>query len=448
MRSRCLYALVHGYIRHLSTSRSLSYTGGGIYPHKTNSCTALLLQHSHSLLSQCQLAIATQHRNTTTTTSSSSITRVLDGKDIAYMWQDEMAKDVARCVARYSRPPGLGVVLVGDRLDSHVYVMRKREACDRVGIMSKVVYLPGGEDVGQGEVCHAVDALCGDDAIDGVLVQLPLPKHIDEEEVIEHFDPSKDVDGFHPLNVGRTLMKGRMARFVPCTALGCVELLLRSGIELRGKRVVIVGDSNIVGMPLAMLFRDQGTASVTVIHRSSHSAIDSARNCGRGPSSYHMPHRVVHDTTVSMEDGHDDPPHPYQVTYSCPDDARVNDMFTYDDVQSMASVTRTADVLVVAVGCPELVTASWIKPGAIILDVGINSKESFVHGTAPLYQQLAQDDTMHQHIVGDVNFSSVWGKAGCISPVPGGIGPMTVAALLHNTISSAAWRLAKMEKFI
>ena len=428
-----MYALVQGYIRHLSTS-----TRDVVHAQCKNETYTIPWQHFRG-----------NTRNTTTYTTSSSTTRVLDGKDVAYMWQDEMAKDVVRCVERYSRPPGLGVVLVGDRLDSHVYVMRKREACDRVGIMSKVVYLPGGEDVGQDEVCRAVDGLCGDDEIDGVLVQLPLPKHIDEEEVIEHFDPSKDVDGFHPLNVGRTLMKGRMARFVPCTALGCVELLGRSGIELRGKRVVIVGDSNIVGMPLAMLFRDQGTASVTVIHRSSHSNIDSARNCGRGPSSYHMPHRVVHDTAGggSMEDGHDDPPHPYQVTYSCPDDARVNAMFTYDDVQSMASVTRTADVLVVAVGCPELVTASWIKPGAIILDVGINSKESFVHGTAPLYQQLAQHDTMHQHIVGDVNFSSVWGKAGAISPVPGGIGPMTVAALLHNTISSAAWRLAGMENF-
>jgi methylenetetrahydrofolate dehydrogenase (NADP+)/methenyltetrahydrofolate cyclohydrolase len=201
------------------------------------------------------------------------MTRLLDGKQCASAWQQEMAADVRRIVDAAGRPPGLGVVLVGDRPDSHVYVLRKREACESIGVVSKVKYLE--ETCSQTNVRHAVQAMCKDGSIDGVLVQLPLPRHIDEEDVIEHFDPGKDVDGFHPLNVGRTLMRGRTARFVPCTAMGCIELLKRSGIELKQKSVVIVGDSNIVGMPLAMLFRDEGTSSVTVIHRS-------ARGVGRG----------------------------------------------------------------------------------------------------------------------------------------------------------------------
>lgn len=196
---------------------------------------------------------------------------ILDGRLVSSQWLDEMAHQVKTLGRKGGRPPGLGVILVGDRLDSHVYVLRKQEACERVGIFSTVRHLPS--DVTQVGIRQAVKAMCADSRIDGVLVQLPLPKHIDEEDVIEHFDPGKDVDGFHPLNVGRTLMRGRTARFVPCTALGCIELLRRSSVQIQGKNVVIVGDSNIVGMPLAMLFRDQGSSSVTVVHRSSYSGI-------------------------------------------------------------------------------------------------------------------------------------------------------------------------------
>ena len=394
-------------------------------------------------------------------------TEVLDGKQMSLDWQDEMAVHARLIRDRAGRPPGLGVVLVGDRVDSQVYVMRKQEACDRVGIMSQVKYLPSGEHVTQQQIRQAVTSLSKDPCIDGVLVQLPLPRHIDEEDVIEHFDPRKDVDGFHPLNVGRTLMRGRTARFVPCTALGCIELLRRSGVGFEGKRVVIVGDSNIVGMPLAMLFRDQGTASVTVIHRSSYCDIFRS---SRRPVSYQGPllPDVRHPVTSSRT-SMDDPPHPYQVTYcsesSYGDGVQYAGAFSsQEDIQSIAAVTCTADILVIAVGYPDLVTADWIKPGAIILDVGINSvyddsgegcnesekrREEIAYPPStelrctPAHAALVPGSLEQQayHVIGDVNMQSVWGKAAAISPVPGGVGPMTVAALMYNTISSAAWHL-------
>ena len=177
---------------------------------------------------------------------------VLDGRGIAAAWQDELALQVADVKARGGRPPGLGVILVGARPDSQLYVTRKQEACERVGIHSVVHRLPEGTT--QIALRRAVRALCADPLIDGVLVQLPLPGHIDEEDVIEHFDPRKDVDGFHPLNVGRTLMRGHCARFVPCTALGCMELLRRCKIELAGKSVAIVGDCNCYPQILIFIF--------------------------------------------------------------------------------------------------------------------------------------------------------------------------------------------------
>lgn len=393
------------------------------------------------------------------------MTRLLDGKQCASAWQQEMAADVRRIVDAAGRPPGLGVVLVGDRPDSHVYVLRKREACESIGVVSKVKYLE--ETCSQTNVRHAVQAMCKDGSIDGVLVQLPLPRHIDEEDVIEHFDPGKDVDGFHPLNVGRTLMRGRTARFVPCTAMGCIELLKRSGIELKQKSVVIVGDSNIVGMPLAMLFRDEGTSSVTVIHRSARgSGKGDARgdsndsNCGRGPVSYQAGAREGSGTqgTHGGKDDEDarrgvigvdeaeDPPHPYQVTYNSNKHIDPVNPFPDGDLDAIMRTTRSADILVVAVGSAKLVDSRWIKPGAIVLDVGINAlpdieqegMEDDSTGNKPLYETLLRQ---HSHVVGDVDFDDVLGKAAWISPVPGGLGPMTVAALIRNTISSAAWRL-------
>ena len=411
--------------------------------------------------------------------------KLLDGRLIASAWQQEMVDKVQKIEAQGGRPPGLGVILVGDRLDSHVYVMRKEEACKRVGIFSTLKCLP--ENVSQVGIRQAVKSMCADPRIDGILVQLPLPRHIDEEDVIEHFDPGKDVDGFHPLNVGRTLMRGRTARFVPCTALGCIELLRRSNVDFEGKSVVIVGDSNIVGMPLAMLFRDEGTASVTVVHRSSYSGVFSRGHHPQGSLGKQGTPRVPHptkDDDVDCSEGDDiddnDPPHPYQVTYCSSQRKDADRLVTAekggtmaaDEVEDMASVARTADILVIAVGFPELVTADWIKPGAIVVDVGINvvdwnsphgkqdddyescghdhTAASSVHGEED-HQQVSpsgrvsthiHEDHSHPfHVVGDVDFESVKGKASAITPVPGGIGPMTIAALLHNTIKSAAWRL-------
>ncbi len=403
--------------------------------------------------SRCASSTATE------TATERVVTRLLDGKQCASAWQQEMARDVQRIVAAAGRPPGLGVVLVGDRPDSHVYVLRKREACESIGVVSKVKYLD--EACSQTNIRHAVQAMCKDGSIDGVLVQLPLPRHIDEEDVIEHFDPGKDVDGFHPLNVGRTLMRGRTARFVPCTAMGCIELLKRSGIQLKQKSVVIVGDSNIVGMPLAMLFRDEGTSSVTVIHRSARgsgqedgSGGSNDSNCGRGPVSYQAGAREESGehggrgerSGVIGVDEADDPPHPYQVTYNSNKHTGTANPFPEGDLDAIMRTTRLADILVVAVGSAKLVDSRWIKPGAIVLDVGINALPGIERealdadptGNKPLYETLLRQ---HSHVVGDVDFDDVLGKAAWITPVPGGLGPMTVAALIRNTISSAAWQL-------
>eukprot|EP00890_Picochlorum_soloecismus_P001321 jgi/Picsp_1/218/NSC_00217-R1_-methylenetetrahydrofolate dehydrogenase len=408
--------------------------------------------------------------------------KLLDGRLIASAWQQEMVDKVQKIEAQGGRTPGLGVILVGHRLDSHVYVMRKEEACRRVGIFSTLKYLP--ENVSQIGIRQAVKSMCADPRIDGILVQLPLPRHIDEEDVIEHFDPGKDVDGFHPLNVGRTLMRGRTARFVPCTALGCIELLRRSKVDFEGKSVVIVGDSNIVGMPLAMLFRDEGTASVTVVHRSSYSGVFSVGPQGSlgKQGTPRVPHPSDGVECIAGDDIDDnDPPHPYQVTYCSSQRKDVDTLVVAQkgstmaahEVEDMASVARTADILVIAVGFPQLVTADWIKPGAIVVDVGINVVDwnspqgkrdddcepcghdhtvaSSMHGdkdhksasssSGRLTTHIHEDHSHPFHVVGDVDFESVKGKASAITPVPGGIGPMTIAALLHNTIKSAAWRL-------
>lgn len=280
-------------------------------------------------------------------------------------------------------------------------------------------------------------------------------------------------------------MRGRTARFVPCTALGCIELLRRSNVDFEGKSVVIVGDSNIVGMPLAMLFRDEGTASVTVVHRSSYSGVFSQGHHPKGSLGKQGTPRVRHppkggvDCTEGEDIDDNDPPHPYQVTYcssqrkNVPVTAEKGDTMAAHEVEDMASVARTADILVIAVGFPELVTAEWIKPGAIVVDVGINvvdwnsphgkqdddyelcghdhTPASSLHEDKDQQQQgspsgrvTTHDHEEHSHpfhVVGDVDFESVKGKASAITPVPGGIGPMTIAALLHNTIKSAAWRL-------
>eukprot|EP00798_Chlamydomonas_sp_ICE-L_P002795 gene2795-12670_t len=212
--------------------------------------------HIPSIASQEQKSPKTQHG------------MVLDGKRVASEWIDEMAGDVQQLVQKIGRPPSLAVLLVGNRPDSILYVTRKQEACQKAGVGMKIHHLP--EEVSQGDLDKSVQSICLDPAVDGVLIQLPLPKHLSEESVMELLDPRKDVDGFHPLNMGRMLMRGRGQRLLPCTPLGCIQLLRREGVIIKGRSCVVVGDSNIVGTPIAAMMRDLGAATVTICHRISY----------------------------------------------------------------------------------------------------------------------------------------------------------------------------------
>jgi 5,10-methylene-tetrahydrofolate dehydrogenase/methenyl tetrahydrofolate cyclohydrolase len=421
---------------------------------------------------------------------------LLDGRAVAAAWQQELAHEVALIRSKGGRSPGLGVILVGDRPDSVVYIHRKQEACELIGVHSIVHRLPSSTP--QNELRRAVAGMCANPSIDGVLVQLPLPPHVNEEGIIEGFDPEKDVDGFHPLNVGRTLMRGRRAHFVPCTALGCVELLRRSGVTIRGRSIAIVGDSNIVGMPLAMLLRDEGASTVTVVHKTSYSGlftpepqegavVEGSRRLDRGLESPHD--RAEAGACLPHHPG----PRPYEISYSsacrdayasspAPDTSPSMEAATSSPseaavvpppdlpshLEELKRITRTADILIVAIGYPRVVKGDWIKPGAVVLDVGINvvdepDEELGSRGSDAGDGRCAcsggalndrgegdgSDDGMTQwspehpnlHVVGDVDLQEACRVASAVSPVPGGVGPMTIAALLHNTTRAAAARL-------
>ncbi|MEJ2059851.1 MAG: bifunctional methylenetetrahydrofolate dehydrogenase/methenyltetrahydrofolate cyclohydrolase FolD [Gammaproteobacteria bacterium] len=272
--------------------------------------------------------------------------RLLDGKAQAEAMREVLREQVAARVAKGLRAPGLAVVLVGGDPASQVYVRHKRKACDAVGFVSQAYDLP--VDVSEKELLGLIDRLNADPAIDGILVQLPLPRHIDSETVIEAIDPAKDVDGFHPYNMGRLAV--RMPLLQPCTPKGVMTLLEANGIDAKGKDAVVVGASNIVGRPMALELLLAG-ATVTVCNSST---------------------------------------------------------------RDLAAHVRRAEILVVAVGRPELVPGDWIREGAVVVDVGINRLED-------------------GRLVGDVAFESARQKAAWITPVPGGVGPMTVATLLENT---------------
>ncbi len=276
--------------------------------------------------------------------------RILDGKATAQAVREEVARRVAALVERGLRP-GLRVVLVGDDPASAVYVRNKDKAANGAGIDVGTIELPA--DTTQEALLAEIARLNGDPAVHGILVQLPLPKSLDEEAVVQAIDPAKDVDGLHPENVA-ALVQGRRG-LVPCTPAGCIELLDRAGIELEGRHVVIVGRSMLVGKPLAQLCLARN-ATVTVCHSRTRDL-----------------------------DGH---------------------------------VSR-ADLVVAAVGVPKLVQGAWIRPGAVVLDVGINRGED-------------------GKLVGDVDFETAREKASAITPVPGGVGPMTIAMLLSNTVLAAA----------
>lgn len=283
---------------------------------------------------------------------------IIDGKAIAGKVQEEVRQGVSQMLAEHGRTPGLATVLVGDNTASATYVRNKKKACAEVGIRSIGRELPG--DISQEDLLAVVQELNADPEVDGILVQLPLPKHIDEEAILAAIDIRKDVDGFHPLNIGRLAMKGRDPLFIPCTPYGCLRLLQEAGVNLNGADAVVLGRSNIVGLPMAMLLQ-KANATVTICH------------------------------------------------------SRTKDL---------ASYLRKADVIVAAVGIAEMVTGDMLKPGAVVIDVGINRKD---------------DPTAKRgyRLVGDVDFESCAAVAGAITPVPGGVGPMTIAMLLANTLRGA-----------
>jgi len=283
---------------------------------------------------------------------------MIDGTAIAASIQAELTAEVAELKGQHGIVPGLATVLVGDNPASQTYVKMKRKRCAEVGIYSVGRELPA--DAPQEQVEALVRELNADPAIHGILVQLPLPGHLDEEAVLNTISLHKDVDGFHPVNIGRLAMKGREALFAPCTPAGCIELLDRIGVEIRGKEAVVLGRSNIVGLPVSMLLLKRD-ATVTICHSRS---------------------------------------------------------------QDLPAICRRADILVAAVGRAEMVKADWVKPGAVVIDVGINRVD---------------DPTAKRgyRLVGDVAFEEVQEVAGWITPVPGGVGPMTIAMLLQNTVKGA-----------
>lgn len=283
---------------------------------------------------------------------------IIDGKQIGQEIRDEVKTAVDDRLKRGLPAPGLATVLVGENPASQVYVRNKQKACAEVGINSFGHNLP--ENATQEEVDALVRNLNADPAVNGILVQLPLPRHLDEEKVLSAIDLNKDVDGFHPVNIGRLAQKGREPVFVPCTPAGCMVLLEKAGAQHNGANAVVLGRSNIVGMPVALLLV-KANATVTICH------------------------------------------------------SRTRDL---------PSVVRQADILVAAIGQPEFVKKDWVKPGAVVIDVGINRKE----------------DTSAKRgyrLVGDVAFDEVSEVASAITPVPGGVGPMTIALLLKNTLHAA-----------
>jgi methylenetetrahydrofolate dehydrogenase (NADP+)/methenyltetrahydrofolate cyclohydrolase len=291
--------------------------------------------------------------------------RIIDGKAAAAELRAKIAEDVTAFVAHRGRPPGLRVILVGDHPASQAYVGMKAKMAAEVGIDGGVIALPA--DAGERGLLAQLAALNRDPAVHGILVQLPLPEQIAAGRVLEAIDPAKDVDGFHPLNVGRLFATSGgldSTLLVPCTPMGCLILLRRTlGEQLAGRRALIVGRSNIVGKPMANLLIQQGTggdATVTVCH------------------------------------------------------SRTRDL---------ASVTRLADILVAAIGKPEFVTADMVRPGAVVIDVGINRVDD---PSRPRGYRL----------VGDVAYEPVSQVASAITPVPGGVGPMTIAMLLQNTLQA------------
>ena len=288
--------------------------------------------------------------------------KIIDGTSIAKEIRLGVAEDVKAMQEEYDYTPGLATVLVGEDPASATYVRMKQKACAEAGIRSIGHTLPA--DTSQEDLMKLVGELNADPEVNGILVQLPLPDHMDEEAVLNSIDLAKDVDGFHPVNIGRLAMKDREPLFIPCTPHGVMVLLEKSGVQISGAEAVIVGRSNIVGLPVAMLLQ-KANATVTICHSRT---------------------------------------------------------------QDLAAHTRQADILIAAIGRREMITGDMIKPGAAVIDVGINQKE---------------DPTKKRgyRLVGDVEFDTAKEVAGAITPVPGGVGPMTIAMLMKNTERAARYAL-------
>ena len=278
---------------------------------------------------------------------------LLDGKALAQKIRSELKEKVATFKPKMSRPPGLAVLMVGDNPASAVYVRNKEKACEQVGIASFGRHFPG--DTSQAELEQVIAELNQDDRVDGILVQLPLPSHLDTVALLHKIHPDKDADGLHPVNLGKLVRSEAGLR--SCTPAGVMRLLAEYNLPLEGKNAVVVGRSILVGKPLALMLLEKN-ATVTIAH------------------------------------------------------SRTKDLVT---------ICRNADILVAAVGKPEMITSNMVKPGAVVIDVGINRVDL---------------DTGKSKLVGDVAFNSVAELASHITPVPGGIGPMTVAMLLSNTVQS------------
>jgi methylenetetrahydrofolate dehydrogenase (NADP+)/methenyltetrahydrofolate cyclohydrolase len=278
---------------------------------------------------------------------------IIDGKAVAQSVTDEVRNKVAAHVAGGGVAPGLAVVLVGDSAASQVYVRNKRRTTEAVGMRSYAHDLPA--TTSEAELLALVDALNADPAVNGILVQLPLPRHIDPERVIERIDPKKDVDGFHPYNIGRLVLKMPMLR--PCTPYGCMRLLQETGQDLVGMHAVVIGQSNIVGRPMALELL-MARCTVTICHSAT---------------------------------------------------------------RDLPGIVRQGDIVVAGVGKPKFVPGDWVKPGAIVIDVGVNRMPD-------------------GKLCGDVDFDAASQVAGWITPVPGGVGPMTIATLLANTLRAAQWQ--------
>jgi methylenetetrahydrofolate dehydrogenase (NADP+) / methenyltetrahydrofolate cyclohydrolase len=296
--------------------------------------------------------------------------KLILGTEIREQILDEITKEVADIKQKHGVVPGLVTILIGENPASISYVTLKIQTAHRVGF--KEVQDSQSVDISEKDLLALIDKYNKDDSINGILVQLPLPKHINEKKVLNAIDPDKDVDGFHPVNVGRLMIGGSEVKFPPCTPAGIQELIVRSGVETKGAEVVVVGRSNIVGKPIANMMLQKGAGANSTV-------------------------TVVHTGT-----------------------------------KDMASHCKRADILIVAAGVPDLVKPEWIKPGACVIDVGVNR----------VGEKISEKTGKKIAILkGDVDFDAAKQIAGYITPVPGGVGPMTITMLMKNTLKSLKFKL-------